>query len=224
MKFSLLLNSQIGPTADAVKLAVQAEKQGLECIWYCQDLFQRDVWVFLTATATHTKHIDLGTCIINPHTVNPAELAMHAATLDEYSNGRLRLGISVGALEFLKWVGVNVHHPLSAMRESIDLIRRLMRGERVEHEGKVFKGWTRDAYMRFNLLRSNIPIYLGAQKKHLLKNPILVFSPKQVYNNSTGEEQYEKDYHTSDILPAYFSNVMHISAGYGIGKKRADKQ
>jgi 5,10-methylenetetrahydromethanopterin reductase len=101
MKFSLTLNSQIGPTAEAVKLAILAEKQGLECIWYCQDLFQRDVWVFLTATATHTKHIDLGTCIINPHTVNPAELAMHAATLDEYSNGRVRLGISVGALEFL---------------------------------------------------------------------------------------------------------------------------
>jgi 5,10-methylenetetrahydromethanopterin reductase len=169
MRFSLTLNSQIGPTAEAVKLAVLAEKQGLECIWYCQDLFQRDIWVFLTATATHTKHIDLGTCIINPHTVNPAELAMHAATLDEYSNGRVRLGISVGALEFLKWVGITVPHPLAAMRESIDLLRRLLRGERVEYDGKVFKGWTRDAYMRFNLLRRNIPIYLGAQKKRLLE-------------------------------------------------------
>jgi 5,10-methylenetetrahydromethanopterin reductase len=169
MKFSLTLNSQIGPTAEAVKLAILAEKQGLECIWYCQDLFQRDVWVFLTATATHTKHIDLGTCIINPHTVNPAELAMHAATLDEYSNGRVRLGISVGALEFLKWVGITIPHPIAAMRESIDLLRRLLRGERVAFNGKVFKGWTQNAYMRFNLLRSKIPIYLGAQKKHLLE-------------------------------------------------------
>ena len=45
MRFSLSLNSGHGPTAEAVKLAVLAEKNGLECVWYCQDLFQRDVWV-----------------------------------------------------------------------------------------------------------------------------------------------------------------------------------
>jgi len=104
VSFSVSLNSGHGPTAEAVKLAVLAERHGLECVWYCQDLFQRDAWVFLTAAATHTKRIDLGTGVVNPYTVNPAELAMHAATLDEYSGGRVRLGISVGAVEFLRWV------------------------------------------------------------------------------------------------------------------------
>jgi len=139
------------------------------CVWYCQDLFQRDVWVFLTAAAAHTKQIDLGTGIVTPYTVNPAELAMHAATLDEYSGGRVRLGISVGAVEFLRWVGIEARRPLSAMMESIELIRRLLRGERVEHEGRAFKGWTRDAYMRFEPLRDRIPIYLGAQRRRMLE-------------------------------------------------------
>jgi len=169
VSFSISLNSEHGPTADAVKLAVQAEEQGLECVWYCQDLFKRDVWVFLTAAASHTRRIGLGTGIVNPYTVSPAELAMHAATLDEYSGGRMRLGISVGAVEFLRWVGIRARRPLTAMRESVDLIRRLMRGERVEHEGEVFKGWTRDAYMRFKPLRSGIPIYLGAQSRRMLE-------------------------------------------------------
>jgi 5,10-methylenetetrahydromethanopterin reductase len=169
MRFSISLNSEHGPTSKAVKLAVLAEKHGLECVWYCQDLFQRDVWVILTAAATHTKRIDLGTGIVTPYTVNPAELAMHAATLDEYSRGRVRLGISVGAVEFLRWVGIKARHPLSAMRESIEIIRKLMRGERVEHEGKAFKGWTRDAYMRFEPLRNRIPIYLGAQRPKMLE-------------------------------------------------------
>jgi 5,10-methylenetetrahydromethanopterin reductase len=169
MRFSISLNSNHGPTAEAVRLAVLAEKQGLECVWYCQDLFQRDVWVFLTAAAAHTNHIHLGTGIVTPYTVSPAELAMHTATLDEYSGGRVRLGISVGAVEFLRWVGIEARRPLSAMRESIDIIRRLLRGERVEHNGRVFRGWTEDAYMRFKPIRDRIPIYLGAQSRRMLE-------------------------------------------------------
>jgi 5,10-methylenetetrahydromethanopterin reductase len=149
LQFSISFNSGNGPTPEVVKLAVLAEENGLDCVWYCQDLFQRDVWVFLTAAGSRTTKIDLGTGIVTPYTVSPAELAMHAATLDEFTEGRVRLGISVGAVEFLKWAGIEARHPLSGMRESISIIRRLMRGERVDHDGKVFKGWTRDAYLRF---------------------------------------------------------------------------
>lgn len=169
LTFSLSLNSSHGPTSEAVKLAVLAEKNGLDCIWYCQDLFQRDAWVFLTATATQTRQINLGTGIVTPYTVNPAELIMHAATLDEYSGGRVRLGISVGAIEFLKWIGIKVKNPISGMRESISIFRRLLRGERVNHNGRVFKNWSEDAYLRFKPIRENLPIYLGAQSPKLLE-------------------------------------------------------
>jgi 5,10-methylenetetrahydromethanopterin reductase len=169
LQFSISFNSGNGPTAQALKLAILAEKNNLDCVWYCQDLFQRDAWVFLTAVATKTKKIDLGTGIVTPYTVSPAELTMHAATLDEYSKGRVRLGISVGAIEFLKWAGINVHHPVSGMRESLSIIRRLLRGESVKHDGRVYKGWTEDAYLRFTPLRKSIPIYLGAQSPRLLE-------------------------------------------------------
>jgi 5,10-methylenetetrahydromethanopterin reductase len=169
LSFSLSLNSSHGPTSEAVKLAVLAEKNGLDCVWYCQDLFQRDAWVFLTATATHTKTINLGTGIVTPYTVNPAELVMHAATLDEYSGGRVRLGISVGAVEFLKWIGIKAKNPVSGMREAISIIRRLLHGERVIHNGRVFKDWSNDAYLRFKPIREDLPIYLGAQSPRLLE-------------------------------------------------------
>ena len=169
MRFSVSLNSGHGPTADAVRYAVLAEENGLECVWYCQDLFQRDVWVFLTAAASRTERIDLGTGIVSPYTVSPAELAMHAATLDEFSGGRVRLGLSVGAVEFLRWVGIEARRPLSAMRESFEVLRRLFRGERVEFDGRVFGGWTRDAYMRFKPFRGEIPLYLGAQSPRMLE-------------------------------------------------------
>jgi 5,10-methylenetetrahydromethanopterin reductase len=169
IQFSISFNSGNGTIEQVLKLAIMAEKYNLDCLWYCQDLFQRDVWVFLTAAASKTKKIDLGTGIVTPYTVNPAELTMHAATLDEFSNGRVRLGISVGAKEFLKWAGVNIHNPISGMRESISIIKRLLKGDRVKHDGRVFKGWTENAYLRFTPLRESIPIYLGAQSPRLLE-------------------------------------------------------
>lgn len=169
LEFSIGFNSGNGTIADVVKLAVCAEKNNLGCVWYCQDLFQRDAWVFLTAAASETRRIDLGTGIVTPYTVSPAEIAMYAATLDEYSGGRVRLGISVGAVEFLKWAGIQVKQPISGVRESVSIIRRLLRGERVEHNGIVFKNWTNDAYLRFKPFRDKIPIYLGAQSPKLLR-------------------------------------------------------
>ena len=169
LTFSLSLNSEHGPTENAVRYAVLAEKAGMDCVWYCQDLFKRDVWVFLTATAANTERIHLGTGIVTPYSVSPAELAMHAATLDEYSHGRVRLGISVGAVEFLRWAGIDARKPLSGMRESFEIIRRLLKGEHVEYDGKVFKGWTRDAYLRFKPFRDSIPLYLGAQSRKMLE-------------------------------------------------------
>jgi 5,10-methylenetetrahydromethanopterin reductase len=212
IKFSISFNSGHGPTHEALKLAVLAEKHGLDSVWYCQDLFQRDVWVFLTAVAANTTRIKLGTGIVTPHTVNPAELAMHSASLDEFSEGRFRLGISVGAIEFLRWIGIEARHHLSTMRESIELIRRLIGGERVEYDGKIFRGWTRDAYMRFKPLREKIPIYLGAQKKRMLEligeiadgGLPLLFPPEYIEETlnhiSTGTKRAGKNIEDLDVV------------------------
>jgi 5,10-methylenetetrahydromethanopterin reductase len=219
LSFSLSLNSEHGSTKQALKLAVKAEENGLDCVWYCQDLFQRDVWVFLSAVASFTRRIHLGTGIVSPYSVSPAELTMHAATLDEYSGGRLRLGISVGAVDFMRWAGIQVRNPISGMRESISIIRRLLRGERVKHNGKVFKNWTDDAYLRFKPIRQNIPIYLGAQSPRLLQltgeladgGLPLLFPPEyypEVLNQiRTGAEKAGRSIGTIDIVGCLWFSV-----------------
>ena len=68
------------------------------------DLFFRSVPVILTAVAQATTRIEIGTCVVNPYTIHPAEIAMLAATLDEISGGRFNLGIAAGGAELLKWV------------------------------------------------------------------------------------------------------------------------
>ncbi|MBI3731922.1 MAG: LLM class flavin-dependent oxidoreductase, partial [Chloroflexi bacterium] len=127
MKFSLRLNNDL-PIARYIALAQAAERYGFAQFWVSHDLFLRNVWVILAAVAQATQRIEIGTCIVNPYTANPAEIAMGAATLDELSNGRFNLGLGAGATDFLGWIGIPQERPLAAMRESITVLRRLLAG------------------------------------------------------------------------------------------------
>jgi 5,10-methylenetetrahydromethanopterin reductase len=136
-------------------------------MWVSNDLFLRSVWVILSAMARETRTIQLGTCIVNPFTQHPAEIAMAAATLDELSHGRALLGISSGADDFLSWVGSRASHPVKTVAETITVLRRLFEGQRGHPEGKILAGWTDAAYMRFP--RRRIPIYVGAMSPRMLE-------------------------------------------------------
>lgn len=166
MKFSLRLNNDL-PVRDYLSLAQAAEHAGFDQFWVSDDLFLRSGLTILTAVAGATTRIEIGTCIANPYTLNPAELAMFAATLDEYSGGRFNLGLGAGAAQFLKWIGIPQDKPLTAVRETADVLRRLWRGERAPLDGQ-FLQWTDEAYLRFRPTRP-IPIYLGATSPNMIR-------------------------------------------------------
>lgn len=166
MRFSLRLNNDL-TLPEYLALAHAAEKYGFDQFWVSHDLFLRSALVILTAIAAATQRIEIGTCILNPYTIHPAEIAMLAATLDEFSNGRFNLGLAAGARDFLEWVGIPQTHPLSATRETINALRALWRGEGVETHG-TFLNWTNEAYLRFPAPRV-VPIYLGALSPLMLQ-------------------------------------------------------
>lgn len=166
MKFSLRLNNDL-PVRDYVHLAKIAEASGFDQFWVSDDLFLRSAPVILTAVAVATTRIEIGTCIVNPYTINPAEIAMMAATLDEISEGRFNLGISSGAGDFLEWVGIHASKPRTAVFESIAVINRLLSGERAAFQGEFLK-WTDEAYLRF-AARRRVPIYIGAMSPKMLE-------------------------------------------------------
>ena len=166
MKFSLRLNNDL-PIPQYVAIAQAAEAAGFDQLWVSNDLFLRSAPVILSAVAQATRHIEIGTCILNPYTINPAEIAMLAATLDELSEGRFNLGISAGANDFLNWIGVEQPKPLTAVREAIVAIRRLFSGERAAMQGASLQ-WTEEAYLRFSP-RRRVPIYVGALSPNMLR-------------------------------------------------------
>lgn len=166
MKFSIRLNNDL-PVHQYIELAQLAEQMGFDQFWVSNDIFLRSCVVILSAIATATKRIEIGSCIINPYTINPAEIAMIAATLDELSGGRFNLGLSSGAMDFLEWVGVYPTKPRTDLLEVINVIRRLMVGEKVAVDGQ-FVQWTDKAYMRFDPLRQ-VPIYIGAMSPKMIQ-------------------------------------------------------
>ncbi len=166
MRFSLRLNNDL-KISEYIALAQAAEAAGFDQLWVSNDLFLRSDLVILAAVAQATQRLEIGTGILNPYTINPAEIAMFAATMDELSGNRFNLGIAAGAGEFLKWVGLEQEKPLAATRETILAVRRLLAGERVELQGE-FLHWTEEAYLRFPAPRVT-PIYIGAMGPKMLR-------------------------------------------------------
>jgi 5,10-methylenetetrahydromethanopterin reductase len=160
MRFSLRFNNDL-PPRDYIALACAAEAAGFDQFWVSNDLFLRSAAVILPAIAQATTRIEIGSCIFNPYTMHPGELAMFAASMDELSGNRFNLGLAAGAGEFLKWVGIAQDKPLLQMRHAIENIRALLRGEHAPH------GWQDEAYLRFKAPRAT-PIYLGAMSPGML--------------------------------------------------------
>lgn len=137
-----------------------ADASGYDSFWMPES-WERDAFTVLTELAGHTSRIHLATGIVNVFSRSPALIAMSAATLDEISGGRFRLGLGTsGARVIEDFHGVKFSHPLTRLRETIQIIRLLLAGERVDFEGRCFH------LSRFKLgfkpVRARIPTYVAA--------------------------------------------------------------
>jgi 5,10-methylenetetrahydromethanopterin reductase len=149
-----------------VRLARQAERAGFQQIWVCDHYHNRYVHSVLVKLALETRRVMLGPGVTNPYLVHPAVTAAAIATLNEISNGRALLGFSAGDPIFLETVGIEQRMPVTAVRESIHIIRKLLAGERVNFEGRCFS--CRGARLRFKP-ENKVPIYLGGRRRLMLE-------------------------------------------------------
>ncbi|MCY3832204.1 MAG: LLM class flavin-dependent oxidoreductase [Chloroflexi bacterium] len=167
MKFSLRFNNDL-PVRDYVIYARAAEAAGFDQFWVSDDLFLRSAPVILSAVALSTERIEIGTCVLNPYTLHPAEMAMVAATLDELAGGRFNLGISSGAEDFISnWLGMAFRYPRTLVVETVTAINRLTSNQNAAMDGAVLS-WSEEAWLRFPAGR-RAPIYLGAMSPRMLE-------------------------------------------------------
>ncbi|ELZ05662.1 5,10-methylenetetrahydromethanopterin reductase [Natrialba chahannaoensis JCM 10990] len=127
------------PTVDSlVEYAQTAEAGGYDCAWL-PETWGRDAVTVLTAIAERTDEIDLGSSIVNTYSRSPALLGQTAATLQEVSEGRFRLGLGPsGPVVIENWHGIEYGNPLKRTRETVDIVRAVLSGDPVEYDGDYF--------------------------------------------------------------------------------------
>ncbi len=154
-----------------VETSLLAEKSGFNNIWVTDHYNNRNTYVTLSAIASATKTIKIGVGVTNPYVIHPLWTASAAATLNEYSNGRMILGIGAGDKATLATLGIKFHKPLTTIREAVLIIRKLLAGEPVSFNGKIFK--VKGARLNYKV-KAPIPIYIGAQGPKMLKTAVEV--------------------------------------------------
>jgi alkanesulfonate monooxygenase SsuD/methylene tetrahydromethanopterin reductase-like flavin-dependent oxidoreductase (luciferase family) len=125
--------------AQATERSQLAEKLGYEAVFTTQ-IAQRDGLMTLAAYAAATSRIKLGTGVIPAFPRHPVALAYEAATLDEFSGGRLILGIGTShRITMENWYGLDMSKPLTHLKEYVAVLKPLLREGKVKHEGEHYK-------------------------------------------------------------------------------------
>lgn len=151
------------PVAEVVETIRAAEDLGYEICLLADEGFMPDVYVALTAAAQKTSRIMLGP-LTNGYTRHPAVTAVSLATLNEISGGRVLATLVVGGRVVLGPMDIPLEAPLTVMRESIEIMRRLWTGKTIVWDGKRFN--LRKAKM--SLPEQHIPIWMAVRGPKML--------------------------------------------------------
>jgi 5,10-methylenetetrahydromethanopterin reductase len=146
MKFTFGNLPTIGwdePTAKLVDLACRAEAAGFDRFGVSDWKFYQDCFVVMTACLQATSTLEVESLVTEPYVRNPALTAAALATMDDLSGGRAILGIGAGVESSSRvWTAPWGHerpHPVQAVREAVDVSRRMWRGEEVTLDGTVVR-------------------------------------------------------------------------------------
>lgn len=160
MQIDIEFNSGAQLPMDAIpELARLAEAHGFGCAWG-GEANNKDPTVMLSAVATVTRRMKIGSAVYHILGRTPATLALQAVGLDELSQGRFLLGVGSSNPTIARWHGVTMDHPLGRVEEYLEIARRAMHGDKLDFDGKYFRAHA--FKMAFKPGKSQVPIYLAA--------------------------------------------------------------
>ena len=121
---------------DGLDYARYAEEKGFEAVWQAESRLVRDAIVPMAAYAAVTEKLKVGSGVINNWTRNIGLLAATFLTLDDLAPGRVICGLGAWWDPLAANVGIERRKPLKAMRETVEVLRRLLNMESVTFEGE----------------------------------------------------------------------------------------
>ncbi len=148
---------------DGLEYVQYAEKKGFEAVWQAESRLVRDAIVPMAAYAAVTNQLKVGSGVINNWTRNIGLLASTFLTLDDLARDRIICGIGAWWDPLAKNVGIDRQKPLVAMKETVQILKRLLAMERVTFHGEFIHvdGIELDVVHGRKEPR-HVPIYIGA--------------------------------------------------------------
>jgi 5,10-methylenetetrahydromethanopterin reductase len=158
------------PIRDGMAFARHAEDRGFEAVWQAESRLVREATVAMSAYAAATERIKVGSGVVNNWTRNVGLLAATFVTLDDLAPGRILLGIGAWWDPLASKVGIARRRPLVAMRETVEVTRRLLAMERVTFRGEfVTVDDIEIDVVHGDRSPRQVPIYIGATGMRMME-------------------------------------------------------
>jgi F420-dependent oxidoreductase-like protein len=152
---------------DNLAMVVEAEKLGYDSVW-AGEAYGSDAATVLAWIAAQTSTIKLGSGIFQIPARSAGMTAMTAATLDHISDGRFLLGLGTSGPQVSEgWHGVRFGKQLQRTREYVEVVRMMLRRERIEYSGETIQlplpdGPGKALKLTIGTVQEQIPIYIAA--------------------------------------------------------------
>ncbi|MBX3038311.1 MAG: LLM class flavin-dependent oxidoreductase [Anaerolineales bacterium] len=155
---------------DGLEYAKYAEEKGFEAVWQAESRLVRDAIVPMAGYAAVTNKIKVGSGVINNWTRNIGLLASTFLTLDDLAPNRVICGLGAWWDPLAKNVGIDRKKPLTAMKETVHVMKKLLNMERVTFDGEFIhvNGIELDVVYGRREPR-NIPIMIGATGDQMME-------------------------------------------------------
>jgi 5,10-methylenetetrahydromethanopterin reductase len=158
------------PIREGMGYVRHAEEAGFEAVWQAESRLVREATVPMAAFAAVTERIKVGSGVVNCWTRNVGLMAATFVTLDDLAPGRVMLGIGAWWEPLASKVGVRRERPLAAMREYIEVTRRLIAMENVTFHGT----YVDVEDIQIDIVHGDrsprdVPIYLGATGMRMME-------------------------------------------------------
>ncbi len=161
----LVLGSAIGPS-DVASAARMAERGGFDEIWLAEDFFFTGGISGASLVLSATERAMVGLGVVSAMVRHPALLAMEISTMSAAYPGRLIAGLGLGVPGWIRQMGLHPRSPLTAMRECVSSVRRLLSGETLDEKGDVFD--FHDVRLTYPETGVPTPIHMGVTGPKML--------------------------------------------------------
>lgn len=216
----LVLSVRVGAAGHGTRglttAALNAEEAGFDQVWSGNDIFGPPGIAGLASMLMSTSRIKVGSGVLDPVSLHPAQLAQLASGFQELSGDRFILGLGAGSDVFFGWGGITPLKPVPRTRQAVIAIRELTNGRSPAGVPGAGDFWAEQAKIQ---QPRPVPIYVGAMGPKMLEMTgryadgalPLCLPPRQVYRAMdqirTGAEKEGRSLADLDVAACIWCSI-----------------